>query len=182
MFEANQLVQEILGSAPGCCEDETKRNATAENVANQKLVIGVQISRVRILLARHAVNLKQQVDEGCTERLGIKIKSAPVGLANAIEFAVSKPLDDVEMLRASAANALEENIASSSMSVSGFVKDDRGQTALGLQQAQHQSVEVVRVGVAKGSFSQKRFKSLRGMAVVCNLLGGYTVLRGDGCE
>jgi hypothetical protein len=133
-------------------------------------------------LARHAVNLKQQVDEGRTERLGIKIKSAPVGLAHAIEFAVSKPLDDVETLRASATNALEENIASISTAVSGIIEDDRGQTALGLQQAQHQSVEVVRVGVAKGSFSQKRFKSLPGMAVVCNLLGGDTVLRDDGCE
>jgi hypothetical protein len=103
-------------------------------------------------------------------------------LANAIEFAVSKPLDDVETLRAGAANALEENIKSICMAVSGVIEDDRGQTALGLQQAQHQSVEVVRIGVAKGSFSQKRFKSLPGMAVVCNLLGGDTVLLGDGRE
>ena len=141
-----------MRSAPGCCKDEKKRNATAENVTNRNLVIGVQIPRVRVLLARHAVHLKQQVDEGCTERLGIKIKSAPVGLANSIEFAVSKPLDDVATLRASAANALEENIKSISTAVSGVIEDDRGQTALGLQQAQHQSVEVVRIGVAKWSF------------------------------
>ena len=119
-----------------------------------------------------------------TERLGIKIKSAPVVLAHTIEFefAVSKPLDDVETLRASAANALKEKIASITTAVSGIIEDDRGQTALGLQQAQHHSVEAVRVRVAKRSFSQTRFTGLPGMAVVCKLLGGDTVLRGDGCE
>ena len=94
------------------------------------------------------------MDEGCTERLGIKIKSAPVGLTNAIEFAVSKPLDDVATLRASAANALEEKIQRD-MAANGVVEDDRGQSALGLHQAQHQSAEMTRVSVAKGSFFQK---------------------------
>ncbi len=120
--------------------------------------------------------------EGCTERLGINIKSAPVALAHTIELSVSKPLDDVEILRASATNALEENIASISTAVSGLIEDDRGQTVIGLQQAKHHSVEAVRVGVAKRSFSQKRFTGLPEVAVVCRLLGCDTVLRGDGCE
>ncbi len=181
-FKANQHVQEVLGSTPGCCKDKTKRNATAENVGNLKFVIRVQIPRVRVLFARHTVNLKQQVEEGCTERLGIKVKSATVGLANAMEFAVLNHAENVEALRAGAANALKEKITRIITAVGGLVENDRGQTALSLQQAQHQRVEVVKVGVAKGSFCQKCFKSLPRMAVVGNLLRGDTVLRGYGCE